>query len=149
MTENEAAVGPSPVLILNAYGPFLRRPVSEALNRAGFEALAASGLEHAVEIARIKSLAGMVVGLNLKQGGKGEILESGLSLFASFLTQLDDPALALRPIVVTVTYRSSSMMVETEAARHGIRNPRLLAAKDDVLDPGFARVIREHFSRGW
>lgn len=137
------------VLILNAYGEFLRRPVSDALDRAGFDVLAASDLNEAVELARTKKLGGIVVGLNLKQGTSGEVPESGLSLFARFLAEVGDPGFATRPIVVTVTYRSSSGVVEEEAARHGVANPRLLASKADVLDPAFAGVIREHFARGW
>ena len=149
MTENKATVGRPPVLILNAYGPFLRRPLSEALHRAGFEAMPALGLENAVEIARSRKLAGVVVGLNLRQGTSGEVLESGLSLFARFLAEVGDPGFATRPIVVTVTHRSSSGVVDEEAARHGIANPRLLASKADVLDPAFAGAMREHFALGW
>lgn len=146
--ERPAAAG-APVLILNAYGPFLRRPVAQALERAGFTALAAADLAEAVEIGRTRRLGGIVVGLNLKQGADGEVLESGLSLLAAFLGQLGDPTFAHRPIMVTVTYRSSSMVVENEARRHRILNPRLLASKDEVLDPAFAGRIRQHFAQGW
>lgn len=122
--------------------------MAQALERAGFDAILATDLEHAVEIARTRKLGGVVVGLNLKQGPSGDILGSGLSLFASLLAKLDDGAFASRPIVVTVTYRSSSMVVDTEAARYGIKNPRLIASKEDVLDPGFASAIRNHFAQG-
>ena len=145
---NESAARPA-VLILNAYGQFLRRPVFEALDRAGFDALPASDLSEAVGLARTKKLGGIVVGLNLKPGTSGEVMESGLSLFARFLAEVGDPGFATRPIVVTVTYRSSSGVVEEEAARHGVTNPRLLASKADVLDPAFADAICEHFARGW
>ena len=67
---NEPAPRPA-VLILNAYGQFLRRPVFDALDRAGFDALAASDLSAAVELTRTKKLGGIVVGLNLKQGPGG------------------------------------------------------------------------------
>lgn len=141
-----ASTGRPIVLILNAYGEFLRRPVIEALDRAGFVALPAKDMDDALATARTKPLGGMVVGLNLQQGPDGVVIESGLSLFARFVTLLGNPAFAERPIMVTATYQSSRIVVQTESKRHRIKNPILLAAKEDVLSPAFGARIREHFS---
>lgn len=135
----------SRVLIINAYGAFLRRPVTACLEHAGYEACPTSTVVEAVAELRRGGVAGLVVALNLGLNGAGAVTRSGLGVFAELRQAAPDPELFSCPIVVTATFKTAAGVVQEEARRHGIANPILLAAKSDVLDPAFGAEMRRHF----
>jgi len=136
------------VLMLNAYGPFLRRPVTACLEQAGYEPLPTSTVAEAVTVLRRGGVAGIVVGFNIELDGTGTITKSGLGVFAELRQIVGHPGLLSCPIVVTATFRTAASVVRAEALRHRIDNPILLAVKQDVLDPAFGATMRRHFESG-
>ena len=133
------------VLIINAYGAFLRRPVTACLEHAGYEACPTSTVMEAAAELRKGGVVGLVVALNLGLDGAGAVTKSGLGVFAELRQAAPDPELFSCPIVVTATFKTAAGVVQEEALRHGIANPILLAAKLDVLNPAFGIEIRRHF----
>lgn len=132
------------VLVLNAYGDFLRRPVFEALSRAGYVPCPAESVEAAVDAVKTRALAGVVVALNPVFSRDGEILQSGIGFWAQVLARIDDPSWLSRPIVVTATSRASAPLVRSELTRHGVANPVLIVTKGEATDPGFPAVVQQH-----
>ncbi len=138
----------SRVLIINAYGAFLRRPVTACLEHAGYEACPTSTVMEAAAELRQGGVAGLVVALNLGLDGAGAVTKSGLGIFAEVRQTVADPDLFRCPIVVTATFKTAAGVVQEEALRHRIDNPILLAVKQDVLDPAFGATMRRHFESG-
>lgn len=131
--------------MVNAYGAFLRRPVSACLEHAGYEACPTYTIEGAASEIRKGGIAGVVVGLNLGLDHTGAVVRSGLGVFAELRQGVGDPRLFSCPIVVTATFKTAAGVVREEVLRHRIDNPILLAAKADVLDPAFGLRMKRHF----
>ncbi|MGE0454772.1 MAG: thioredoxin family protein [Vicinamibacteria bacterium] len=143
----EAGADPAfqPVLVLNAYGDFLRRPVFEALARAGYAPHPVADVEAGVRALRESAFAGAVVALNPVLDLDGLVVQSGLGLWARVVERVGDPLLRRRPIVVTATSRASVPLVHAECVRHAIANPILILTKADATDPSAPARIESHF----
>lgn len=133
-----------PVLVLNAYGDFLRRPVFETLARAGYAPQPVPDVEAAVAALRSGRFAGAVVALNPVLDLDGLVVQSGLGLWARVVDRVGDPLLRSRPIVVTATSRASVPVVHAEVARHAIENPILILTKADTEDAASAAKLGSH-----
>lgn len=142
--DHERADGVRRVLVLNAYADFLRRPVFETLSRAGYVPFPVESVEAAARVIGTQLFAGVVVALNPELDAQGDMVQSGIGLWAQVLTKLNDAAWAARPILVTATSRGSAPLVRAELERHAIRNPVLIATKAEVTQPDFSSQVRRH-----
>jgi hypothetical protein len=143
-TGHPGAQGIRRVLVLNAYEDFLRRPVFESLTRAGYVPCPVGSVAAAVRVLRTQAFAGVVVALSPVVKAEGEMVRSGIGLWAEVLARVADPAWAARPILVTATSRASASLVRAELERHAVLNPVLIATEADITEPAFSSTLRRH-----